>query len=155
MHRSKPAQEDRGARPVPLLAPFLALLLTPVSIPAATPPALHAAPPGESMGSDGAMDGPHRDFLSGVAAYDQGEYARAVRLWEEPARAGHAGAQFNLGMLYSRGEGVVAPGRNPAAMPPRSFISVLWQPPGKASRRIMQRLRSGGAAPRPRAIGTP
>lgn len=107
MHRSKPARKGHGARPVPLLAPFLAFLLTPVSIPAATPPALQTTPPpGESMGSDGEPDGPQRAFLSGVAAYDSGDHARAVRLWETPAEQGHAGAQFSLGVAFATGNGV-------------------------------------------------
>ena len=37
------------------------------------------------------------DVNSGVAAWQRGDYATAVAEWREPAVAGDADAQFNLG----------------------------------------------------------
>ncbi len=45
-------------------------------------------------------------FGDGVAAYDKGDYATAVRLLKLAADQGHARAQFNLGLMYFNGEGV-------------------------------------------------
>jgi len=42
----------------------------------------------------------------GVAAYDRGDYATALRELRVLAEQGHAGAQFNLGVMYGNGQGV-------------------------------------------------
>lgn len=44
----------------------------------------------------------------GVDAASRNDYASAVRLWQGPAAAGDADAQFNLGMAYKNGLGVTA-----------------------------------------------
>lgn len=44
----------------------------------------------------------------GVAAWEQGDYERAVAIWQEPAAQGDADAQFNLGQAYQLGRGVAA-----------------------------------------------
>ena len=41
-----------------------------------------------------------------VAAYQRGDYATALREWRPLAEQGHADAQFNLGLMYSKGKGV-------------------------------------------------
>ena len=46
------------------------------------------------------------DFNAGVAAYKQGDYATALREWRPLAKQGNAGAQNNLGVMYSNGRGV-------------------------------------------------
>ncbi|MEL0108339.1 MAG: tetratricopeptide repeat protein [Rhodospirillaceae bacterium] len=46
------------------------------------------------------------DFEKGVAAYDRGDYATALREWRPLAKQGDAIAQFNLGTLYNKGRGV-------------------------------------------------
>ena len=46
------------------------------------------------------------DFEDGVAAYNAGDYEKAFRLWKPLAEQGDAGAQYNLGQMYRRGEGV-------------------------------------------------
>jgi TPR repeat protein len=46
-----------------------------------------------------------RAFLQGVVAYQDGDYARATKLWYSPAEQGHALAQFNLGVAYATGQG--------------------------------------------------
>lgn len=46
------------------------------------------------------------DTQAGVAAWEAGDYERAVREWEGPAAAGDADAQFNLAQAYRMGRGV-------------------------------------------------
>ena len=53
-----------------------------------------------------AWPAPAQDFKKGLAAYNQGDYAGAVREWRPLAEKGHAKAQFNLAMLHAKGEGV-------------------------------------------------
>lgn len=43
---------------------------------------------------------------AGLAAYEQGDYAKAVREWSILAEQGDKWAQFNLGLLYTNGQGV-------------------------------------------------
>ena len=47
--------------------------------------------------------GPWED---GIVAYNQGDYATAVRLWRPLAEQGDASAQLNLGAMYSNGQGI-------------------------------------------------
>jgi uncharacterized protein len=42
----------------------------------------------------------------GLAAADNGDYATAIRLWRPLAEQGDAAAQFNLGLIYYKGQGV-------------------------------------------------
>ena len=42
----------------------------------------------------------------GVAAYQRGDYAAALRLWRPLAEQGDADAQYNLGVMYDNGRGV-------------------------------------------------
>ena len=46
------------------------------------------------------------DWDEGVAAYDRGDYATALREWRPLAMQGNAAAQYNLGLMYSKGRGV-------------------------------------------------
>ena len=46
------------------------------------------------------------DFDEGFAAYDRGDYATALREWKPLAEHGLAEAQHNLGVMYSKGQGV-------------------------------------------------
>ena len=55
------------------------------------------------MLTGGAAAGPYAD---GVAAYDRGDYATAMRLFRPLAEQGRADAQYNLGNMYSKGLGV-------------------------------------------------
>ncbi|MCP4382511.1 MAG: sel1 repeat family protein [Hyphomicrobiales bacterium] len=50
-----------------------------------------------------AMAGPFED---GLAAYRSGDYATALKLWRPLAEQGNASAQFNLGLMYGKGESV-------------------------------------------------
>jgi TPR repeat protein len=46
------------------------------------------------------------DFASGLNAYQQGDYSRALKEWQPLADSGEASAQFNLGLMYYEGQGV-------------------------------------------------
>ena len=46
------------------------------------------------------------DFQKGVAAAKNGDYATALREWTPLAEQGHASAQYNLGVMYDKGQGV-------------------------------------------------
>lgn len=46
-------------------------------------------------------------FDEGVAAADKGDFKTAMSEWQPLAEQGYASAQFNLGLMYDKGEGVV------------------------------------------------
>jgi hypothetical protein len=48
----------------------------------------------------------HADFQAGLAAYDQGDYATALKEFLPLAQQGDVKAQFNMGILYEKGQGV-------------------------------------------------
>ena len=52
---------------------------------------------GESWGAD---------FQRGVAAYNRGDYTTALREWAPLAKQGNADAQYNLGLMHEKGQGV-------------------------------------------------
>jgi hypothetical protein len=45
-------------------------------------------------------------FFDGLAAYDRGDSATALKLWRPYADEGWADFQINLGLMYKNGEGV-------------------------------------------------
>ena len=47
------------------------------------------------------------DSEKGLTAYNQGDYATAIKEWTPLAEQGNASAQSNLGIMYSKGVGVV------------------------------------------------
>jgi len=47
------------------------------------------------------------DFEDGVAAYDKKDYKTALAKFKKEAEKGLADAQFNLGNMFSNGQGVV------------------------------------------------
>ena len=47
------------------------------------------------------------DWDKGLTAYRSGDYATALREWTPLAEQGNADAQFNLGVMYSKGKGVL------------------------------------------------
>jgi len=47
------------------------------------------------------------DFEKGFAAAQTGDFATALREWTPLAEQGYAPAQFNLGLMYDKGEGVL------------------------------------------------
>ncbi len=46
-------------------------------------------------------------FDEGVAALQRGDYATALREYRPLAEQGHATAQYNLGIMYDNGQGVL------------------------------------------------
>jgi hypothetical protein len=48
----------------------------------------------------------HADFSTGLKAYQAGNYAAAAENWQPLAEEGAPHAQYNMGLLYSRGNGV-------------------------------------------------
>ncbi len=46
------------------------------------------------------------DFQKGLDAVNRGDFATALKEWKPLAEQGHAEAQYNLGVMYDRGEGV-------------------------------------------------
>lgn len=46
------------------------------------------------------------DFDQGLSAYRAGDFERAFKEFHASATSGHPTAQFNVGVLYYRGEGV-------------------------------------------------
>ena len=48
----------------------------------------------------------HADYEAGLAAARSGDYATTLREWQQDAAAGHAGAQYGLGVMYANGHGV-------------------------------------------------
>ena len=45
-------------------------------------------------------------FQQGLAAAEKGDHQTAFQFWKPLAEQGYASAQFNLGVMYSKGEGV-------------------------------------------------
>lgn len=53
------------------------------------------------------LAGPARaDFNAGLQAYQRGDYAGAIQEWRPIAEKGDANAQYNLGLMYARGQGL-------------------------------------------------
>ena len=46
------------------------------------------------------------DFDTRLTATKRGDYATALREWTPLAEHGHARAQYNLGLMYDKGDGV-------------------------------------------------
>jgi len=53
-----------------------------------------------------ATTAPVLDYQAGAAAYDAGDYAKALRIWQPLAEKGDARAQRGMGKLYEKGRGV-------------------------------------------------
>ena len=47
------------------------------------------------------------DFQKGVDAYNNGDYATALKDWTPLADLGNVKAQYNLGLMYDMGKGVL------------------------------------------------
>jgi len=48
-----------------------------------------------------------QDFQKGLTAYQAGDFATALQEWTPLAEAGDAIAQYNLGQMYRKGQGVL------------------------------------------------
>ena len=51
-------------------------------------------------------DTPEQQFQQGLEATKRGDYQTAFKLWLPLAEQGDAQAQFNLGLMYDKGQGV-------------------------------------------------
>jgi len=47
------------------------------------------------------------DYAKGFSAYESGDFATALKEWTPLAEQGDASAQFNLGLMYRNGRGVI------------------------------------------------
>ena len=47
-----------------------------------------------------------QDFQKGWEAYQNGDYATALKEWKPLAEGGDSAAQYNLGFMYNNGQGV-------------------------------------------------
>jgi TPR repeat protein len=47
------------------------------------------------------------NLQKGLSAYISGDYATALREWKPLAKQGYANAQYNLGLMYRKGQGVI------------------------------------------------
>jgi TPR repeat protein len=65
-----------------------------------------AAPYGLVPRPTAAQSQSSNDIQEGLRAYSQGNYTGALRLWAPLAQRGDTVAQYNIGRLYARGEGV-------------------------------------------------
>jgi len=52
------------------------------------------------------------DYADGKSAYDEGDYATALKEFKPLAEQGDAEAQFNLGRMYGEGKGVIQSYKN-------------------------------------------
>lgn len=48
-----------------------------------------------------------QNFYEGLSAAQSGDYATALREWQPLAEQGDADSQYNLGVMYTLGEGVI------------------------------------------------
>jgi uncharacterized protein len=55
----------------------------------------------------GAVSAQAQDFDKGLAAYYTGDFSTALKEWRPLAEQGVAKAQYNLGLMYHNGDGVV------------------------------------------------
>ena len=46
-------------------------------------------------------------FEDGLAAANRKDYATAIKLWRPLAEQGYSGAQYNIGLMYHNGQGVL------------------------------------------------
>ena len=51
-------------------------------------------------------DALEQQFQQGLTAYEQSDYQTAFKLWLPMAEQGDANVQFNLGVMYAKGQGV-------------------------------------------------
>ena len=53
-----------------------------------------------------ALATPQEDFYKGLSAYEAGNYKKAVKWYRQAAEQGVVEAQYNLGFMYVKGQGV-------------------------------------------------
>lgn len=93
---------DRGLRCVF----YLLLAAFPVSASAVSTAPAAAVPALSALESPSDVDLMEAAFREGVELYQTGDYSAAALAWQAPAKRGHAGAQFSLGVAYATGNGL-------------------------------------------------
>jgi TPR repeat protein len=83
----------------------LLLVLTPPAARPALPGTGQAEPGRQQLASFGDRSLLDEQFSLGLAAYQAGDPATAIRLWERIADQGHVLAQYNLGVAHAQGNG--------------------------------------------------
>jgi hypothetical protein len=67
--------------------------------------AAEESPPREAASSLAAPVGTSATFEAGLKAYDQGDHAQALAVWQLLAEQGRPSAQINIAMMYEQGQG--------------------------------------------------
>ena len=49
----------------------------------------------------------YADFENGFKEYGKGNFVNAFKEWEPLAKKGHSNAQYNLGLMYHNGQGII------------------------------------------------
>lgn len=80
-----------------------------------------------------------QDFDKGLAAYRSGDFATALAEWRPLAEQGNWAAQFNLGFMHAKGQGV----RQNDALAARWYKSAAEQGYSVAQYALAQRYQSG------------
>lgn len=88
---------------------FNDIRLPPVPTPAASPATSRdLSQPGGISQPEGDQGANELLYTAGVDAYETGDLAGARQAWLDAAENGHPESQFRVGMMFDRGEGVVA-----------------------------------------------
>ncbi len=72
-----------------------------------------------------------QDFQKGAEAYQSGDFATALKEWVPLAERGNAVAQYNLGLMYANGQGVVQDGKQAAKWYRKAAEQGLTEAPSK------------------------
>jgi hypothetical protein len=83
-------------------------------------------------------------FSEGLRAYDAGRIAQALEIWRPIAEQGHAGAQYDVGVIYQRGTGVP---EDPAEAA-RWFLMAAYQGDADAQFEVATMYETGNGLPR-------
>jgi cell division septation protein DedD len=86
---------------LPIAALAAAILTAPILITGSSPLSASEIATGQTGPS-----APHAPFDKGLAAYQRGQYTAAFDVWLVLGKRGHAIAQYNLGQMYRKGQGV-------------------------------------------------
>jgi len=91
------------------------------------------------------------DLTKGVEAYEKGDFKTALKFWHPLAEQGDTDAQFNLGVMYRRGEGV--PQAPPhLLMMPAKIVLILNQSDFDGGGGLMLTWQGFAFVPRPQIL---
>jgi len=106
MPRYHAVSAERRSRARRLHLALLALALLPIGGHALSGAPFPSEPVLDALGKLSDAEQLEAAFEEGVALYEAGDPAAAVARWQAPARRGHAGALFSLGVAHATGNGV-------------------------------------------------